>query len=225
MPAKGDPIDESFETRVIRNALGQFKELAALGVSKHQSRAQREAAEKLREKLHRTRKVDLGRPRYLEITRLERILLTVRMKKLDETMQRWRVTVCGRARPMSSDGSMASKAVRSTTFTMNVMMMRPKTLLRFWRPWPATGERFGSAQALRCPTSVIRCCTPLVLPVKSKRGQRYPVQTSRKWRESKKALRQVLMVGRKRWWPRSLSGVEQNCVWHLRIAARMFRGG
>ena len=44
-------------------------------------------------KLLRTRKVDLERPRYLEITRLERILATVRKKKLDERMQRWRTRV------------------------------------------------------------------------------------------------------------------------------------
>ena len=87
MPAKADPI---FETRVIRNALGQLEELAALEVSEHQPRAKRDAAEKLREKLLRTRKVDLERPRYLVITRLERIMATVRKKKLDERMQRWR---------------------------------------------------------------------------------------------------------------------------------------
>ena len=90
MPAKADPIDESFETRVIRNALGQLKELAALEVSDHQPRVKRDAAEKLREKLLRTRKVDLERPRYLEITRLERVLQSVRKKKLDERMQRWK---------------------------------------------------------------------------------------------------------------------------------------
>ena len=91
MPAKADPVDESFETRVIRNALGQLKEPAALEASEHQPRAKRDAAEKLREKLLRTRKVDLERPRYLvEITRLERILVRVRKKKLDERMQRWK---------------------------------------------------------------------------------------------------------------------------------------
>ena len=89
MSAKADPIDESFETRVIRNALGQLKELAALEVSEHQPRVKRDA-EKLREKLLRTRKVDLERPRYLEITRLERILESVRKKELDERMQRWK---------------------------------------------------------------------------------------------------------------------------------------
>ena len=73
-----------------RNALGQLKELAALEVSDHQPRVKRVAAEKLREKLLRTRKVDLERPRYLEITRLERILQSVRKKKLDERMQRWK---------------------------------------------------------------------------------------------------------------------------------------
>ena len=36
MPAKADPI---FETRVIRNALSQLEELAALEVSEHQPRA------------------------------------------------------------------------------------------------------------------------------------------------------------------------------------------
>ena len=91
MPAKADPIDESVETRVIRNTHGHPKELvAALEVSEHQSKTEREAAKKLRETLMRTRKIDLNRHRYLEITRLERILLTVRKKKLDERMQRWR---------------------------------------------------------------------------------------------------------------------------------------
>ena len=122
MPAKADPIDESFETRVTRNALGQLKELAALEVGDHQPRTKREAADKLREKLLRTRKVDLERPRYLEITRLERILETVRKKKLEERMQRWRNRM--KENPSHvSDGWMASKARRSTTSTMKVTMM------------------------------------------------------------------------------------------------------
>ena len=50
MPAKADPIDESFETRVIWNALGQLKEVAALEASEQQPRAKLDAAEKLREK-------------------------------------------------------------------------------------------------------------------------------------------------------------------------------
>ena len=50
-------------------------------------------------------------------------------------MQETRLTSC--------DRSVASKALRSTTVTMNVMMMRPKTLLRFSRPCLVIGERFG----------------------------------------------------------------------------------
>ena len=76
MPAKARPIDESFETQVIRNALEQLKELAALEVSEHRQKTTREAAEKVHEKLMRTRIINLARPKYLEITRLERILLT-----------------------------------------------------------------------------------------------------------------------------------------------------
>ena len=59
----------------------------------------------------------------------------VRKKKLDERMQRWRTP------DTSSEGSKASKAVRSKTSATNVMMMRPETLLRFLRPSLATGER------------------------------------------------------------------------------------
>ena len=50
MPAKADPIDESFEARVIRNVHGQLKGLAASEASEQQPRAKRDAAEKLREK-------------------------------------------------------------------------------------------------------------------------------------------------------------------------------
>ena len=63
MLAKADPIDESFETRVIWKALGQLKELAALEASEQQPRAKCDAAEKLREKLLRTREVDFERLR------------------------------------------------------------------------------------------------------------------------------------------------------------------
>ena len=110
-------------------------------------------------------------------------------------------TACGRARPTSSDGSMTSKALRSSSFTMNVMMMRPKTLLRFSRPWLTTGEGCGNAQPPSCPTSVRLCSTPLAPLVKFNRGQQFLVQSSGKRRKSKQALRQVSTVGREMGWP------------------------
>ena len=90
-----DPIDESFETQVIRNALGQLKELAALEVSEHQPRTKRAAAEKLREKHC-----------------LERTLLTAHARKSWLKQCREGGVECGRTRLTFSDGSMASKALR-----------------------------------------------------------------------------------------------------------------
>ena len=75
---------------MIGNTLGQLKELATLKASEHQPRTKREEAEKLRGKVMKIRRTDLDGPRYLEITRLERTLLTVRKKVVGSDPQHLR---------------------------------------------------------------------------------------------------------------------------------------
>ena len=163
-------------------------------VSDHQPRVKRDAAEKLREKLLRTRKVDLERPRYLEITRLERILESVRKKKLDERMQRWK----NRMRENPShvfrwlDGKQGPPIHNIYDECDDDATQNIAEVLETWH---ATGERSGSARAPSCPICVRLCSAPLAPLVRSKSGRQSLVQSLGKRRRSKQALRLASMAG------------------------------
>ncbi|CAE8731357.1 unnamed protein product, partial [Polarella glacialis] len=88
-PAKADPLDECFETRVWRNNLGRLTELARLEADEDQTAAKSNARQVLADKLARAKKVDLARPRPYEVARVETLLESLRKDKLSTKISKW----------------------------------------------------------------------------------------------------------------------------------------
>ncbi|CAE8638515.1 unnamed protein product, partial [Polarella glacialis] len=144
-PAKADPLDECFETRVWRNNLGRLTELARLEADEDQTAAKSNARQVLADKLARAKKVDLARPRPYEVARVETLLESLRKDKLSTKISKW----VKRFNPVSLlhiAGWTCAKEGEAATQDIGEVL---RVLVTHWRKvWHRSGPDLGNLHQL-----------------------------------------------------------------------------